>query len=136
MGARILRGWETTSDKKVGGAAQHEAQQGEHADGPGPAELGEQGLEHQREDDAANGAAGGREARGEAAAAHEEVAYGREGRSEEEGACEACKGAEGENEVPQFWKKLLAIMFSVRQEEGRMLLSESLRGEATYQSKY
>lgn len=86
VGARVVRGRETAPDEEVGRAGEQQAQEGEDADGPAPAQLGEQRLEHQRENDAADGAARGCEAGGEAPPAHEEVAWGGEGRGEEEGA--------------------------------------------------
>ncbi|KXH61109.1 hypothetical protein CSAL01_05714 [Colletotrichum salicis] len=102
--ARVARRREARAYQKIGGAAEGEADEADGADGPAPADDGEEGLHHEREDDAADGAAGGGHACGEAAAALEPVAYGCDGGGEDEGAAEAAEDAEGDHEVPVYWE--------------------------------
>lgn len=100
--AGAVLGREAAADEDAADAQQEDGEEAEAAGCPGPAELGDQVLQHEWVDDAAEGAAGGAAAGGEAAAEFEPVPDGGEGGGEDEGGGGSAEDAEDEHEVPVF----------------------------------
>ncbi|KFZ15080.1 hypothetical protein V502_05785 [Pseudogymnoascus sp. VKM F-4520 (FW-2644)] len=87
-------------DSRDADGEEEDGEEAEAAGCPGPADLGDEVLQHEGVDDAAEGAAGGAAAGGEAAAELEPVPDGGEGGGEDEGCGGAAEDAEDEHEVP------------------------------------
>lgn len=91
--ARVLGRRQPLPDQQAGGREQREADEALDAQRPPPADAVEEGLQQQREGDAAEAAARAREPGGEAAALAEEVADGRDAGGEQEGGGDAVEDA-------------------------------------------
>ncbi|KFY90824.1 hypothetical protein V500_04936 [Pseudogymnoascus sp. VKM F-4518 (FW-2643)] len=98
--AGAVLGREAAADEDAADGEEEDGEEAEAAGCPGPADLGDQVLQHEGVDDAAEGAAGGAAAGGEAAAELEPVPDGGEGGGEDEGCGGAAEDAEDEHEVP------------------------------------
>ncbi|KFX86376.1 hypothetical protein V490_09099, partial [Pseudogymnoascus sp. VKM F-3557] len=100
--ARSALSGQAAADEHAPDGEEEHGEEAEGAHGPCPADLGDQVLQHEGVDYAAQGAAGGADAGGEAAAGFEPVAYCGEGGGEDEGCGGAAEDAEDEHEVPVF----------------------------------
>ena len=72
-------GRKTCSHETAADGEEEETDEAENAESPGPANLGNEILHHERKDNATNGTAGCANACGKAAACLEPVAYGGNG---------------------------------------------------------
>ncbi|KFY84590.1 hypothetical protein V498_07801 [Pseudogymnoascus sp. VKM F-4517 (FW-2822)] len=100
FGAGVVLGGQAASDEHAADGEEEDGEEAEAAGCPRPADLRDEVLQHERVDDAAQGAAGGADARGEAAAELEPVPDCGEGGREDERRRGAAQDPKDEHEVP------------------------------------
>ena len=97
--------WNPRFHGQVGDDQHAEDEEGGDAHGPGEADLGNQALHEDGEDDASERGAGGHDAKGKGAASEEPGADGGHGRVEDGGGAEGREDALGEDELVVFGGK-------------------------------
>ncbi|KFY53021.1 hypothetical protein V496_07969, partial [Pseudogymnoascus sp. VKM F-4515 (FW-2607)] len=100
FGAGVVLGGQAAADEHAADGEEEDGEEAEAAGCPRPADLWDEVLQHERVDDAAQGAAGGADARGEAAAELEPVPDCGEGGREDERRRGAAQDPKDEHEVP------------------------------------
>ena len=93
-------GRQAGADEEVGEDQQDQVDEGDDAGGPGETHAGEEGLQDEREDDAAHAAARGGEAGCLPALDEEEMPDGGDGRGEDQRGAEPANDAKDDQEVP------------------------------------